>query len=136
MKASSPPVETLRFLTPDVARRARETLGSPAFVYDLKTLKDRANDALAFPNAYGLTVRFAMKAAPNRAVLRAFKDLGLHIDASSGYEVLRAVDAGFEPSQISLSSQEIPLGRYEGEPHFKELVEMGTKLNACSLRQL
>lgn len=126
----------LNFLDAKKARQAREALGSPAFVYDLKTLRERASDTLAFPNAYGLTVRFAMKAAPNRAVLTAFREMGLHIDASSGYEVLRAIAAGFEPSQISLSSQEIPIGRYEGEPHFKDLVAMGAKVNACSLHQL
>ena len=68
----------------------------------------QAKAALAFPNAYGLTVRFAMKALPNAAVLQLFDALGLHIDASSGYEVRRAVAAGVAPERISLSSQELP----------------------------
>lgn len=36
--------------------------------------------------------------------------MGLHIDASSGFEVYRAIDAGFQPNHISLSSQARPRG--------------------------
>jgi diaminopimelate decarboxylase len=41
-------------------------------VYDLKTLAANADTALAFPHAYGLTARFAMKASPNKAILQLF----------------------------------------------------------------
>ena len=77
-------------------------------MYSEAYLKQQARKALAFPNAYGLTVRFAMKACPNAAVLQTFMRLGLHIDASSGFEVRRAIAAGFAPDQISLSGQEVP----------------------------
>ena len=40
------------------------------YVYDEKTLKSQALAALNFPNPYGLTVRFAMKACPNAAILQ------------------------------------------------------------------
>ncbi len=36
---------------------------------------------------------------------RLFRDLGLHIDASSDYEVERAIRAGFRPEQVQLTSQ-------------------------------
>jgi diaminopimelate decarboxylase len=39
-------------------------------VYDMATLKDSALKALGFPNAFGLTVRYAMKASPNAAILK------------------------------------------------------------------
>jgi len=122
-------VESLRFLTPELALAVRSDVGTPAFVYDEATLKTQARKALDFPNAYGLTVRFAMKALPNAAVLQIFDRLGLHIDASSGFEVRRAVAAGVDPARISLSSQEIPTD-------LDELLALGIKFNACSLRQL
>lgn len=122
-------METLRFITPEVARALREDFGTPLYVYGLATLRQAAEAALAFPNAYGLTVRYAMKAAPNAALLKFFNSLGLHIDASSGYEAWRAIRAGIPASHICLSSQEMP-----GD--FAELHEAGIKFNACSLNQL
>jgi len=55
--------------------------------------------------------------------------LGLHFDASSGYEVSRALRAGIPASHISLSSQEFPAD-------FAELYSLGLEFNACSLTQL
>ena len=90
---------------------------------------ETANDCLAFPNAYGLTVRYAMKACPNASILQFLSSKGVHIDASSGFEVRRAIAAGIPPENISLSTQELP-------SDFAELVDMGVKLNACSMSQL
>ena len=121
--------EKLRFLTESQVRDIAASHGTPVYVYDEAGLKRQAEAALAFPNAYGLTVRFAMKALPNAAVLQTFDRLGLHIDASSGYEVRRAVAAGVAAEKISLSSQECP-------DDLDELLALGIKFNACSLRQL
>jgi diaminopimelate decarboxylase len=52
--------------------------------------------------------------------------MGIHIDASSGFEVHRALAAGIPANHISLSSQELP-------NDFKELIELGVKINACSV---
>ena len=90
---------------------------------------EQADAALAFPNAFGLTVRYAMKASPNRAILQLFHQKGLHIDASSIYEVERAIRAGIPPSHIALSTQELGDG-------FEEYLEKGIHVNACSLSQL
>ena len=46
-----------------------------------------------------------MKANPSRGILTLFRDLGLHIDASSDWEVDRALASGFVPTQIQLTSQ-------------------------------
>jgi len=121
--------ETLRFLTPEDVKRVAETHGTPTYVYDAATLEAQAATAKAFPNAYGLTVRYAMKASPNAAILKTFKKAGLNIDASSGYECERAMKAGFAGEEISLSTQELPT-------FFPELVKRGVKVNACSLDQL
>jgi diaminopimelate decarboxylase len=70
-----------------------------------------------------------MKANPSRGILGVFRALGLHIDASSDWEVERALAAGFAPQQILLTSQ-MPSRR------LAEHVERGVLLNACSLYQL
>jgi diaminopimelate decarboxylase len=117
------------FLTLVEALAVRERFGTPCFVYDRATLEAAARDALAFPNAFGLTVRYAMKANSCRAVLRLFRDLGLHIDASSDPEVERTLRAGFAPGQIQLTSQ-VP------SPRLEDFVGRGVLFNACSLHQL
>lgn len=122
-------MENHRFLPPDSARRIAAAFGTPCYVYDQATLEAQAEAMLAFPNAYGLTVRFAMKACPNAAILRIFAAKGMHFDASSGHEVLRARLAGVPADRLSLSSQELP-------EDFAALLGEGTRINACSLSQL
>ena len=122
-------MENHRFLLPEPARRIATEHGTPCYVYDQATLEAQADAMLAFPHAFGLTVRFAMKACPNAAVLRVFALKGLHFDASSGWEVRRAMRAGVPAERISLSSQELP-------EDFADLLRQGVHVNACSLRQL
>jgi diaminopimelate decarboxylase len=118
-----------KFLDYSIARRIADDFGMPVYVYDQETLLANAAAARAFPNAFGLTVRYAMKASPNAAILKLFNAAGLEIDASSGYEVRRALAAGIPAENISLSTQELP-------DDFAELYELGIEINACSLNQL
>jgi diaminopimelate decarboxylase len=122
-------METLKFLTPEQAEAVRSQFGTPVYVYDERTLKAQAREALDFPNAFGLTVRYAMKASSNAAIIRIVAGCGLHIDASSGYECDRAIRAGIPPGHISLSTQEFP-------DDFRRLFQAGIRFNACSLNQL
>lgn len=117
------------FLTPELAARVRDEFGTPTYVYDHATLESAAKTVLAMNAPYGMTVRYAMKANPSLGVLRIFRDLGLHIDASSDHEVERAMRAGFAPDQVQLTSQ-YPSRRLE------EFVAAGVRFNACSLHQL
>lgn len=117
------------FLTAAEAAEVRERFGTPCYVYDRATIEQAADRALAFPNAFGLTVRYAMKANPNRAILEILRDRGLDIDASSDFEVDRALRAGFDPGRIMLTSQ-VP------SPRLAEWVGRGALYNACSLYQL
>ena len=107
----------------------RRDFGTPTFVYDQGELERRARAVLAFPNPYGLTARYAMKACPNAALLSIFNRLGLHIDASSGFEVHRALAAGVPGHQIQLTAQQLP-------DDLEELMKKGVLFNACSLNQL
>ncbi len=126
---SSPSLEALRFFTPAQVAATRAQFGTPIYVYDQATLRRNAQACLAFPNAFGLTVRFAMKACPNAAILRFFESLGLHFDASSGWEAARALRAGVAPGKISLATQEMPA-------NFADLHQRGILFSACSLNQL
>lgn len=123
------PIYSNKILEADQARAVAEEFGTPVYLYSEEALRASAQAVLDFPNAYGLTARYAMKASPNRAILKLFNEMGLHIDASSGYEVHRAMAAGIAPEKISLSAQEIPrdLGA---------LLNAGIQFNACSIKQL
>lgn len=117
------------FLSNDKAQELARHHGTPVYVYSRTVLEAQAKTMLNLPVPYGLTVRFAMKANPNEQVLRVFKDLGIQIDASSGYEAERAINVGFEPSDILLTSQQLA-------HNLDELVKKGVQYNATSLRQL
>jgi len=116
-------------LTLAQAAQVRERFGTPCYVYAAAALDAAAARALAFPNAFGLTVRYAMKANPSAAVLRRFLSLGLHVDASSDHEVERALRAGAPPERIQLTSQ-MP------SQDLASIVGRGVLYNACSLHQL
>lgn len=117
------------FLSPEVAAEVRARFGTPCYVYDRAALEAAARAALAFPAPFGFTLRYAMKANPSRGILRVFHALGLHIDASSDFEVERAIEAGFAPAEIQLTSQ-MPSRR------LAEHVRRGVLFNACSVHQL
>ncbi|MBQ8722697.1 MAG: hypothetical protein IJY80_00235, partial [Opitutales bacterium] len=117
------------FVSAEKANALAEEFGTPIYVYDEQTLRANAAACLAFPNAFGLTVRFAIKACPTAAVLKLFLSLGLHFDASSIHEVRRATLAGVPAEKISLSTQELPAD-------FADVLRLGVKFNACSLDQL
>jgi len=103
--------------------------GTPCFLYDEETIRAQADVVKRFPAPFGLFPRYAMKACPTRAVLGILREEGFGIDASSTHEVERAVRAGFAPSSISLSTQEL-------SDDFVRWVGEGVLVNACSLAQL
>jgi diaminopimelate decarboxylase len=117
------------FLSDEQVRAVQARFGTPVFVYDQRALEARARLVLDFPNAFGLTARYAMKACPTAAVIRVLTSAGLHIDASSGYEASRAIAAGVAPDRIQLTAQELP-------KDLRALVTEGVRFNACSLAQI
>ncbi len=118
-------------LSHQLVQSVAEIYGTPTFVYSESVLRESARDALNFPAPYGITVRYAMKANPNKTILKIFDAQGLHIDASSIYEVQRAALAGISPSKIMLTTQEFP-----DEKVLLDFVSQGMQFNACSLHQL
>ncbi|MDR1630290.1 MAG: diaminopimelate decarboxylase [Oscillospiraceae bacterium] len=114
--------------------RAAKEFGTPVYVYDEATLIEKCRDVLAMPNAFGLHVRYAMKANSNRTLLRIVDRQGLLIDASSLNEARRAHLAGISLKKIMLTTQEVPEG--EDRAELERMMLGGMKYNVCSLRQL
>ncbi len=122
-------MDSLRFLSPKEVDDIRIEFGTPVFVYDEASLRANARTLKAFPNAFGLKPRYAMKAAPTAAIIRIFNQEGLGIDASSGHELERAIRVGFGTESISLSTQQMP-------ENFRVWVDEGVSINLCSLNQI
>ncbi len=120
---------SIPFLTAHKVRSIQRDFGTPVFVYDQRTLERQARLVCGFPSPFGLTARYAMKACPTSAVIRVLVNAGLHIDASSGYEVERALRAGVLPELIQLTAQQVP-------DNLKTLIERGILFNACSIAQI
>jgi diaminopimelate decarboxylase len=122
-------MELVPFLTAEQVRRIQNEFGTPVYIYDQATLEEQADRVLAFPNAFGLIARYAMKACPSAAVLRVLTARGMHIDASSGHEAVRAMRAGVPADRIQITTQQIP-------DNVGELIDKGCLVNACSLNQI
>jgi len=116
------------------AALAAESFGTPVYVYDEALILERCGECVEMPHAYGLIVRYAMKANSGKALLKLITDAGLHLDASSLNEVKRAKLAGVPSEQIMLTTQEVHTGVQRTE--LEELLLGGLKYNVCSLHQL
>ena len=115
-------------------KRAADIFGTPVYIYDESHILKRCLECLNMPNAYGLTVRYAMKANSNRTLLKIICGAGLHLDASSLNEVLRATYAGIPYRNIMLTTQEVPEGA--DRLSLERMMLQGLNYNVCSLRQL
>ena len=122
---------SLNFSSDSQLLKIAHEMGTPLFVHDENSYRRYGQEALSAPNAFGLTVRYAMKANSHRVILRIFDSMGISIDASSYYEVKRAIAAGIAPDKIELTSQETLTPE-----HLKEVVDIGVLYNATSLLQL
>ena len=93
----------LNFLSVDQAHTIATYFQTPVYVYSQEKLEEAADIFLAFPSAYGHSVRYAMKANPNMNILKLFNKKGVLIDCSSEYEAYRAIAAGYIPSDLQIS---------------------------------
>jgi diaminopimelate decarboxylase len=83
-----------------------------------------------FPNAFGLTVRYALKANPLTAFLKIAEKAGLHFDASSEFEAYRCLQVGIPGEKIQVTAQQFP------KTHLGIFADGKVRYNACSLHQL
>ena len=114
--------------------KAADEYGTPVYLYDETLIRERCRECLSMPNAFGITVRYAMKANSNRTLLKIISNEGLHIDASSLNEVIRASLAGIPLENIMLTTQEVHTGA--ARVKLEDLLRKGLNYNICSLRQL
>jgi diaminopimelate decarboxylase len=121
-------------IDPGFIIKVKENYGTPFYLYDEDTIIRKCKMALSMPNAYGINVRYAMKANSNKTLLQIINNQGLLIDASSLNEVKRAQIAGIGLKQIMLTTQEISENRERKE--LEKMILKGLKYNICSLRQL
>jgi diaminopimelate decarboxylase len=117
------------FMKPKIAEELRERYGTPLYVYSQEEIVKNVQEVMNFPNPYGLTPRYAMKACSTAAILLLLQERGMWFDASSGFEAERAIMVGIEGCRISVASQQFP-------NNIKYLVEQGVHFTACSLNQL
>lgn len=122
-------MKNLKIISDEKIREITRSFNLPIYVYDEKTLLESAKKVINFPNAYGLTPRYAIKALSTAVILKLFNEHGLHFDASSGYEIERAIRIGIAPEKIQLTSQKLP-------NNLEEFVKKGVIFNATSLFQL
>jgi diaminopimelate decarboxylase len=113
---------------------AAKQYGTPLYLYDESLIAERCQSLLCMPNAFGLEVRYAMKANPNRAILQTVYAQGLGIDASSINEATRAHRAGIPYDRVILTSQDVPLG--DDRSALERMLLEGLTYNICSQRQL
>ncbi len=93
---------------PSLLNSLASSVGTPFWLYDAAVIRQRIADIKELTNAPYLQARFAMKACPATAILREMAAAGIWIDAVSGNEVLRALQAGHaagqEPPVICLTA--------------------------------
>ena len=116
-------------LIPKIARQ----WGTPVYLHDQEYIENSCEQLLNMPNAYGLHVRYAMKANSDRTVLRVVTNKGLDLDCSSLDEAARAFAAGVPYSRMMLTTQEVPIG--EERTELEEMIRAGLKYNVCSMTQ-
>lgn len=80
-------------------RTLADRFGTPCYVYETNTIRERVADLSAFD-----VVRYAQKASSNIAILHLMRKLGVLVDSVSGGEIHRAFAAGYaaegDPPQI------------------------------------
>jgi diaminopimelate decarboxylase len=67
-----------------------QKFGTPTFVYDAATIRQRIADLSAFDH-----IRYAQKACSNLSILELMRSQGVLVDAVSANEVRRALEAGY-----------------------------------------
>lgn len=125
------PRQRLRFLDAAEIPTLAAQFSTPLFVYDEARLRESISSLLNLPAAFGMVIRYSLKSNPSAAMIALAATTGVEFDASSVWEVKRAVRAGVAPSKILLTAQEAKF-----TPDLIRLIEQGLQFDAGSLIQL
>ena len=120
-------------LDPTLIPKIAGQWGTPVYLHDQEYIEKSCEQLLNMPNAYGLHVRYAMKANSDRTVLRVVTSKGLDLDCSSLDEAARAHAAGIPYGRMMLTTQEVASGAERAE--LEEMIKAGLKYNVCSMLQ-
>ena len=114
---------------------------TPCYYYDLDLLNRTLNEVKRATRDPRYKIHYAIKANANPGILRPIEQAGLGVDCVSGYEIARALEAGFDPSKIVFagvgkSDPEILMAlnagigcfNVESEPELRIISEMAVKL--------
>lgn len=85
-----------------ILRTVARDYGTPCYVYFMDEVRERVERVRA---AFGKRFRisYAVKSNPNPTILRRLRGVVDALDVSSAGEVLRAVDAGWDPGRLSFT---------------------------------
>jgi len=114
----------------DLIRTLAQQYGTPLYIFDESIIRrqcKRLKGAISYRNT---VIRYACKALTIGAVLKVIRSEGLHIDAVSLNEVLRAELAGFTSDEILYT------GEGASRDEYKELIEKGVTINCSSIDQI
>lgn len=82
-------------LDPSLLQSLADLVGTPFWVYDAKVLRQRIRQVKALTAPPRVQARYAMKACSGHKILKEMLAENIWIDAVSGNEVLRAMQAGY-----------------------------------------
>jgi len=82
------------------ARDLLDAFGSPLYVYEEDTLRERARELIECISYRNKEIKYACKANTNISLMRIFFEYDMGIDAVSPGEILAALKAGYSPDKI------------------------------------
>ena len=107
-------LDVIRDVLPTVGR----DFGTPCYVYVMDLVRTQvAHVRSAFGNRF--RIRYAVKSNPNLTLLRRLKGVVDSVDVSSGGEVTRALEAGWDALQIGFT------GPGKSEPELLQSIDIG-----------
>jgi diaminopimelate decarboxylase len=110
--------------------KAVEEYGSPLYVYDTDQIQENYKQFTEAFKVEKLKVHYACKALNNLTILKLFKSMGAGLDCVSIQEVQMGLQAGFSPSEILFTPNNISIEEYE------EAIELGVKINVDNITAL
>src|SRR5687768_3507780 len=124
-RGDSDTMASMKTFSPDLLLRLAADHGTPYYVYDAGTIRERLASLRDFD-----VVRYAQKACSNVHLLRLLREAGALVDAVSLGEIERALRAGYdgrgEPSGVVYTADLID------EPTLDRVIESDIPVNAGS----
>jgi len=107
-----------------------EKYGSPLYLYDEQTFRDRCREMKRLIDYPGFTANYSIKANSNLTLLRIAHEEGLYADAMSPGEIYVLEKAGYEPERIFFIPNNVD------EEEMQYAVSRGIMVSVDSLSQL